>query len=302
MHQDHNLHWDIVAANLVHIHENPRLTPRRSDLFPRKLPSQTRSLHHFVRALVSAIQSFSSTERAKYPARFGKPDSGEVFADEFLSGKPSPIPGQGLSYLPTALNSQNQRIEYWIKSAGSGKHGYTTSNGDLADAVKELLAANQMSSLLMLAQHPRIPIGELRYLSWGHSFGFDYAASTALTAYIFFNVLEATPAASKCLELHSYKHVLHSLTCSGDYDAHTLPHRMFFRTGDQARRGEARDFDPRADFSALKDYLKWCFAILYKYDMLLKECGLDPNWEREIVYTLNSIWNFGLEYVHEEGT
>lgn len=301
MHQDHALHWHAVAANLVYVYDNPRFTPRRTDLFPRNLPTQTKSLHYFVRALASTIQSFSTTERAKYPASFGGADSGKVYPDELLSS----IPCLGNSYRTDALNSRNQLIDYWIERAPKDNRGamerYNTSHGDLADATKVLLAANQMSVLLKLAQHPLIPLDSLKSLSWGHSFGFDYVASTALVAYIFFNVLEAIPSASNCLELQSYKKALYILTCSGDYDAHTLPHRMFFRTNENLRHGETHNFDPRANFSILKEYLGMCFAMLYRYDMLLRECGLDPLWEREIVFTLNRLWDFKLgDIEHEE--
>ncbi|KAJ2921107.1 hypothetical protein H1R20_g15984, partial [Candolleomyces eurysporus] len=33
----------------------------------------------------------------------------------------------------------------------------------------------------------------------------------------------------------------------------------------------------------LDEYLKLNFALLYKYDMVLRECGMEPEWEREIV-------------------
>jgi hypothetical protein len=300
MHQEHALRWHAVAANLVDVHENPRFTPRRTDLFPRNLPTQTKSLHYFVRALASTIQSFSITERAKYPVSFGKTDSGKVYPDELLCS----IPCLGSSYRTDALNSQNQYIEYWIKQAPNDNQGagarYTTSHGDLADATKELLAANQMSALLKLAQHPLIPLGSLKSLSWGHSFGFDHVASTALVAYIFFNVLEAIPSTSNWQEIQSYKKALHILTCSGDHDVHALPHRMFFHNNENIWKGEPYDVYPNADLSALKEYLKLCFTMLYRYDMLLRECGLDPMWEREIVFTLNRLWDFKLDDIEKE--
>ncbi|RXW18938.1 hypothetical protein EST38_g6915 [Candolleomyces aberdarensis] len=33
----------------------------------------------------------------------------------------------------------------------------------------------------------------------------------------------------------------------------------------------------------LDEYPKLNFALLYKYDMVLRECGKEPEWEREIV-------------------
>ncbi|KAJ7444459.1 hypothetical protein FB451DRAFT_75835 [Mycena latifolia] len=67
MHQAHNIAWDAVSANLIFIHENPSVTPRRTDLFPRGLASQANSLNHFARTLGTTIRKFSNTERTKYP-------------------------------------------------------------------------------------------------------------------------------------------------------------------------------------------------------------------------------------------
>src|SRR5450432_3637699 len=199
MHQDQAIPWQTVAAHLIYIHENPHLTPRRSDLFSRRLPTQTKSLHYFVRALASTIHSFSATERAKYLERLALRDSGKLYPDELLSSAAGVAGSDAYSLKP--LNSENQVIEFWIDRAEVNGGHYNTSNGDLADATKALFAANEMGPLLMLAQHPKVPLGDLRRLSWGHSFGFNYVATTALTAYIFFNVLEATPAAQKCRQL-----------------------------------------------------------------------------------------------------
>ncbi|KAJ7737685.1 hypothetical protein B0H16DRAFT_1571440 [Mycena metata] len=66
MHQSHNIAWESPLSNLIIIRENPAVTPRRTDLFPRDLPSQEKSLTHFTRTLVAAIKTFSETERAKY--------------------------------------------------------------------------------------------------------------------------------------------------------------------------------------------------------------------------------------------
>jgi hypothetical protein len=66
MHQSHNIAWESLLSNLVIIRENPAVTPRRTDLFPRNLPSQAKSLTHFARTLATAIKTFSETERTKY--------------------------------------------------------------------------------------------------------------------------------------------------------------------------------------------------------------------------------------------
>ncbi|KAJ6560517.1 hypothetical protein DFH09DRAFT_1483144 [Mycena vulgaris] len=66
MHQSHNIAWESLLSNLVLIRESPAVTPRRTDLFPRELPSQAESLTHFARTFATAIRTFSDTERTKY--------------------------------------------------------------------------------------------------------------------------------------------------------------------------------------------------------------------------------------------
>ncbi|KAF7367288.1 hypothetical protein MSAN_00790800 [Mycena sanguinolenta] len=273
MHQSHNIAWDSLASNLVFISENRAITPRprRTDFFPRGLPSQANSLNHFARTLATTIRTFSDTERAKYPAHYDAPLTGKVFPDTTLSR---------YSNLPyPSVTPRNQWLENWIERAGPDIE-YTTSQGDLADVVKVLLAENQLDQLLMLAQHPRVPLHRLHYLSWGHSFGWDHAMQWALDAYLFFNVLLSKPelhADGRYKSLHSYR-IVRGLTASMDYDAQSFPHQEFF-FGEVGHNGPIENLDPLADSEKLHEYLKMCFRILYRYDMLARECGVDVDWE-----------------------
>ena len=36
------------------------------------------------------------------------------------------------------------------------------------------------------------------------------------------------------------------------------------------------------DMEAMRDYLKTLFALMYRYDVLMRECGMDPKWEEEL--------------------
>ena len=33
---------------------------------------------------------------------------------------------------------------------------------------------------------------------------------------------------------------------------------------------------------AIREYLKTLFALMYRYDVLMRECGRDPEWEAEL--------------------
>ncbi|KAJ7849393.1 hypothetical protein B0H14DRAFT_3452526 [Mycena olivaceomarginata] len=127
MHQSHNIAWDSLTSNLTFITENPVVTPRRTDFFPRGLPSQANSLNHFARTVATTIRTSSDTERAKYPTRFDAPLQGKLFPDSILE-RYSRIPA-------SSVTPKSQLIEHWIERAGPTP-SYNTGQGDLADVVK----------------------------------------------------------------------------------------------------------------------------------------------------------------------
>ncbi|KAJ7923063.1 hypothetical protein B0H13DRAFT_1981532 [Mycena leptocephala] len=293
MHQTHNIAWDSLTANLTFISENPAITPRRTDLFPRCLASQANSLNHFARTVAATIRDFSDTERAKYPTHYDAPLHGKLFSDTILSR---------YSDLPFAsVTPKNQLIENWIDRAGS-KPSYSTSQGDLADVVKVLLAENELDTLLMLAHHPQVPLADLHSLSWGHSFGWDHTMDWALEAYIFFNVLLSKPelhAGGRYKSMRSYQYVVRKLTMSMDYDAQTFPHREFF-LGTAGREGVADDsINPLGDLNKLHEYLKMCFRLLYQYDMLARKCGRSVDWEGNVANTVAYLWRVKVDYMED---
>ncbi|KAJ7770913.1 hypothetical protein DFH07DRAFT_805682 [Mycena maculata] len=306
MHQSHNIAWDSLSSNLTFIHENRRVTPPRTDLFPRHLASQAQSLNHFARTLVATIRKFSDTERAKYAARYDAPLTGPVFSDSIL------FRYQNLDF--PSVTAENQLIENWIEWAGRAgpEPSYSTSQGDLADVVKVLLAENEMDQLLMLAQHPRIPIAQLHSLSWGHSFGWNHAMHWALDAYILFNILLSKPELhehGRYKSMRSYKRVVGDSIAWGDYDAQCFPHREFYlgslvervaRGSIEQRAAVVDALDPLGDSDKLHEYLKMCFRMLYQYDMVARECGLRLDWEGTIAKAVGNMWTVKVDHAEDE--
>ncbi|KAJ7124747.1 hypothetical protein C8R43DRAFT_1030628 [Mycena crocata] len=303
MHQTHNIAWDSLSSHLVFIAENPAVTPRRSDLFPRRLPSQANSLNHFARTVSTTIKEFSDTERAKYPACAEAPLKGLLFSDSLLSRY------SGLPY--SSVTASAQLIESWIDMAKlRSQHmtddptpSYNTGQGNLADVVKVLMAENEMGQLLMLAQHPLVPLKNLHCLSWGHSFGWDHVGDWALDAYIFFNVLLSKPelhANGRYKSMQSYR-LVNWLTCSTDYDAQCFPHREFFWGSSETHASVPVDkLEPLVDVNKLHEYLKTCFRLLYRYDMLARECGQRVDWEDMVALAVARLWKVKTDYREDE--
>ena len=352
MHLDHKIPWNTASSHFTLVQSNPHYTPRRTGLFPRNLASQPNDLNHFVRVLVNTIREFSTTERAKYPVDvYATPlrEPGKLFSDELLA-YPERKYGLGQyernSALHNPLSAQHQRIEYWVSRAEVYHPAcYTTSDGDLADAVKMLiiiaasasenrrsedatrLEQEAMSALMRLSQHPKVPLQHLHYLSWGHSFGVLHVADTALQAYLLINIMDAVLARQRyakatgtsnakevsLLELDSFRRFAQNALADYDYPAQNIPHRAFWNAhGVNQDWGWARveQFHEPASVSnlaqdqgvrdplaggegvtaqmrrGLQEYLKMCFAIMYRYDLLLRmwleEKSVDEEWKRNI--------------------
>ncbi|KAH9477184.1 Gramillins biosynthetic cluster protein [Psilocybe cubensis] len=270
MHQGHNIPWNIISSNFHFVSNDRRFTSPKTSLIVHK-PDE-KSLKHFIRKFGTAIRTFSKTERTKYPESFEPLLTGKVFSDELREK------------YPQYLDERNQNIEAWFAA------GYSTSNANLAEAVKILLHENEMSTLLMLAQHPSIPLAQLNHLSWGHHFGFSRVKESALRAYMFFNAAEATGILEngKYTTIQpEYSSLLSEIASSMDYPAQQVTHQEFLRECGVLQGGTSwvpEETYVHSDYARLQRYLKKLFELMYRYDMLLAECGAEPEWDIELAY------------------
>jgi len=298
MHQDHNIPWHLVVTHLKFT--VPKSGDRtKMDFFPTEKATQTSDLRHFARKFASSIAEFSKTERAKFPKAFPTPPKGQVIPDDIYKVF------DDVGAAPTG--SKCLLIEDWITRARVNHYFnpdepdsnlyYTTRDGCLADVVKLMLSRPDQAPLLLLANHPQVPIPSLRYLSWGHSFGFGYAAETPLGLYILLNALHAlysecprTP--EEILASQRTQRLLRWVATTMDYDAqNALQWRYFGLGGCDAKK-------VLEDVRLQREYMKEAWAVFYRYDMLLRECGVDPKWEEVICESLEIVWGFRGLVVH----
>jgi len=192
-------------------------------------------------------------------------------------------------------------VEHWIERANKVdaesvvQSRYDTRDAELTDVVKVLLYDNEMESLLMLAQHPLFPINTLNHLSWGHHFGFSRVMELALQSYMFFNAVVATDILEDgvYMALPEYRSIIRETTFSMDYPAQQIPHQLFFQQCGMTLDGYqsmtianvGRDMVMHRDYGRPREHLKLLFALMYWYDALLRECGLDPEWDSQLVYS-----------------
>ncbi|KAG0319911.1 hypothetical protein BGZ99_004851 [Dissophora globulifera] len=261
------------------------------DINPCKKPSQDKELLYFANAIANVIKAFSATERKKYPVQFPAESSGQLFSDELLQ-KYLARNQEYAAYGDPYLTEQNQRLEYWIGRA-NGAHGRRRSNTsshpskpqfschdlDLADAVKILIIENDMSAVLTLARHSLIPIKDLDSIGWGHSFGIDHLVYYCLWSYVYLNILAEFPEwcqNENYRKLSAFQQLERLMTSTCDGDGQMPMHRSFYT--DLNKEGQFAPRDIFADMGRMKEYLKLCFAVLYRYDMAAKEYGNEVDW------------------------
>ncbi|KAJ2912780.1 hypothetical protein MD484_g7637, partial [Candolleomyces efflorescens] len=188
-------------------------------------------------------------------------------------------------------------------------------------------AEPNLETLLMLANHPSITLGALHSLSWGHHFGWSRVMESALRAYLLLNLIFALSSDSDKThedlmvkggyrEVGSYKRMIRDETWGMDFPAQQIPHQRFWKgcrdievafsaaapssleSSSSKPIGASGDDDGiplmHLDMSHLDEYLKLNFALLYKYDMVLRECGREPEWENEVT-GLMGLWVKGVE-------
>ncbi|KAH6883651.1 hypothetical protein BKA70DRAFT_1125868 [Coprinopsis sp. MPI-PUGE-AT-0042] len=288
MHQSHNIPWSIFAEHTKFEAHQPAFPQRPPQLVARGRTGQAKALNYFVRTFVSTLEEFSKTERSKYrpSSEYRFPTTGDIFSDE-VRAKHS-----------QNLNDWNQKIENWIEARRHNPtHGvgprfdgyyYDWNDNDLVRVIPSLVAQNNMDPLLMLANHPDVPIHTLfRYRPFGHELtNLSRVVAPALSSYLLFNILYATGDLDngnwkrmRWFELSSFP------VPDWDLPAEHISHQQFLSLSKAAptKAGEVVEDLQRPDYQVLHDDLKREFALLYRYDMFLREMGVESPWQDEIM-------------------
>lgn len=308
MHLDHAIPW-ITVSKIFSIRQNDKLSLSQDgtrrvfamDLNPCKKPSPDKELLYFSNAIANVIKVFSATERKKYPFQFSAESSGQLFSDELLQkylARNQEYATCGDPY----LTEQNQRLEYWIRRAHAeyerepdtwpypSKALFLSHDLDLADAVKILIIENDMSAVLTLARHPLIPLDNLDSIGWGHSFGIDHLGEYCLQSYVYLNILAEFPEwcqNEKYRKLGAFQQLERRMTTTCDGDGQMPMHRSFYYDLNKEGQFVARDIF--GDMGRMKEYLKRCFAVIYRYDMVAKEYGREVDWLGMIANALRQL-------------
>ncbi|TFK35332.1 hypothetical protein BDQ12DRAFT_714758 [Crucibulum laeve] len=260
MHQEHKIPWNLLASNVAFVRENPHFHHHATGFFPRNRSNQDREISHFIRVFAQTVSTFANTERRKYLSVIECPKDRRLFSDQLLS------------QYPQHLNKFVQDPAHWSQRGRKGIHpgSWPEKYSDLANVVKTFLVINNMTPLLLLAQNPEIHLQGLR----------DMGYYAALHMYLFLNLSAATGvlASGQYKIAEEFGMFFGSTTLPPYGGVWCTPHKDFF--GDTNIVKDLRDV--LGDLSMLKKYLKMLFAIIYCYDMLLRECDSDHNMEDEL--------------------
>ncbi|CAI7599730.1 unnamed protein product [Penicillium palitans] len=292
MHLNHKIPWNTVSSHFAFI-KDPCV--RKNDLIihDRFANRQSAEFNHFTPTLISTIEEFSTTERAKYPHPTALPTSGPLYDSSILptiEEKYQLGPHGTNSPVANPLCEEFQDIDYWINEAL-----YSPSPGYSADAAKMLIISNEVLALLRLANHKKAPLEGLIHLGCGHSFGVVHIADIALEIYMLLNIAASVKANAKpgsvnatgyLTETRPFKKFVGWGLGNFDYPAQNIPHWLFWNA-----KGVHDDFlswDPLSlqsddERREMKEYLKMCFELLYRYDLLMREIRRDPEWNERIL-------------------
>ncbi|KAF9985073.1 hypothetical protein BGZ75_003367 [Mortierella antarctica] len=219
------------------------------DFRPLGRPDRANVFSYFSKALIKTIHEFADTERGKYPPKFQAMRTGDVFSSEVIQKC-----NRYRDFTRACLNDTNQKLEHWISRVMHPDetllHGiiqapcYVGVDRDLATVLKILIAENEMQPVLELAYHPSVPLETL------------YEPTVDGTSWP--NTL--------------FKWSLFHYSDLGALDEEGVWKPLVF--GSQ----NYETIDIFGDMKRLKKYLKACFAVLYRTEMMARECGKVIPW------------------------
>ncbi|CAG8234007.1 unnamed protein product [Penicillium salamii] len=198
-------------------------------------------------------------------------------------------------------------------------------SGDSSDEEKNL-EKQAMTALLRLSGHSQVPLSDPDSLTWGHSFGVNHVADFALEIYLLINLVDGVLAREaqgtglenhvSLLEMDSFENFTRKALRDYDYPAQNIPRRRFWHAHGVDDDWAAWSFNPDQQYVAgiergavtdpltrrggvapevrqkLMEYLKMCFGLMYRYDLLLREWYGEKvageYWEEAILQNLRN--------------
>lgn len=217
-------------------------------------------------------------------------------------------------------------IKVLIKEAAHLLDGRTKTKqkqNDPVEEVKEESTADEaMETLLLLANHPLVPLLSLKTAGYYYSCGIGSIARSCLDAYLMLNLLIAMQDVGSPLgeelgwdsarpqpvdfkpekrytQCLSYRRIVER--CTSHYDSvatRKLHGEIFHLEVVHSGRSiiETKELDCLADMAACRGYLKMLWRIMVVYDVVIREAGGDPDWVQEVLESLRCMFHIPSEW------
>lgn len=156
-------------------------------------------------------------------------------------------------------------------------------------------------------------LGSITY-GQSHQQGWKAVGEMALEGYLLLNVIMAVPGLNSPSPPPDDNHMSFTSTLSlykrwtplktwcrffsKDNNTQTLPHEEFWRAvgvlsedcfSEVTDKEKWARMDLFRDMDLVQRYLKKCWRLMYGCDLLMRECGVDPDWERVLVRVLGGL-------------
>ncbi|CAL8069269.1 unnamed protein product [Orchesella dallaii] len=261
-HQAHNIPWNDFLELL---HKEPYYTSSTcgndANTFELRFKVDEngqvyRKLKHFACKIESTIKDFSKTERQKYKNEEIDKIS-KVYEKESCN--------------EWLREDELQDLAGWANL----KEGCNYYPDNFVGAVKELFIQEKAESLLLLARKG-ICLEKLQFVTYSNFFhyGVGRIKEDCLTLYIHLNLLLASGTLQSPTSWYGqWKRFLgHEILNSYDGNSQSRMYKEYFQNNP--------NFE---DLDGLQELLKKLFRMMYVYDMIMKERGVDVSWKNEVL-------------------
>ncbi|KAH6665400.1 hypothetical protein B0J14DRAFT_231592 [Halenospora varia] len=330
----------------AYLHNDGQTSP---DIIALQKPLQTEDLIFFSDALAKQIKDFGNfvRQRFKRRAQYGNIAAKWLTSDEYeampgasttrkVIGERIMQKWTGKSQQERGLSKEEEfnNVENWIRAARRNESGelfYSGEEESMPEVVKVLLkeaaaimepeSTNRptgseepicneaLDSLLLMANHPKIPLMTLRYTGSHYEAGISTILRSCLRAYLMINLLVVLKEAGsliceqvnwnrmappqnfalpkRYMECRSYQSMLLYCTCNFDLTGRRNIHGTFLNRG--------QSFHVLSDMGACEEYIKFLWRIMVVYDFVVREVGTDPDIAHETLCIFQSMFEIPYE-------
>ena len=279
-------------------------------LRPFEKPTQTSDLVFFCARFIRALTAFSTTARAKHLLDSDNPlistDRLLLTAFRKRDENHARYAGMSVDRYREALDAGDLPMRKWLHGDGPVPVIYASFEAG-ADVTKALLdegcGGEQRGGeeemgweilLRMVREEKRMGAGMvLGSVTYGqsHQQGWRVVGEMALEGYMLVNTIMDVPglmqdeggvvAWKRWDRIRSWCHCF-----AKDNNTQMLPHAEFWRAVgvleedcfSEVNDEKMASVDLFQDMDRVQEYLKKCWRLMYGCDLLMKECGIDPDW------------------------